>query len=309
MNYYIDTEFHEYFRKSTFGKPYHTIELISIGIVSSDGREYYAVSKDFDIKKAWNSWQPRTGQGDRNNIEPRHYWLRENVLLPIFEELCYNEYMLLNNSEAREWIDFIKQDAVPFERFKILFLNDEHCKIYAPEWNFTYRNFKNIIRRNGKSNKKIAEEIKLFTNPQSVRAKDYLSQCDFVSNVGYLPKNPTFYGYYCDYDWVLFCSLFGRMNDFPRGFPMYCRDIYQVLEQVAENMKQVDFSKLHVARGNWTITNEIPQNVIDIDTMSLEARVSILKDHPAYPKELSGHHALEDARWTKLLHEFVVSLP
>ena len=31
-----------------------TIDLISIGIVSSDGSEYYAISKDFNLKEAWN---------------------------------------------------------------------------------------------------------------------------------------------------------------------------------------------------------------------------------------------------------------
>ncbi|APT85111.1 polyadenylate-specific 3'-exoribonuclease AS [Corynebacterium aquilae] len=46
MRYFYDTEFIE---DGT------TIELVSIGIVAEDGREYYAVSTDFDAKKA-NSW-------------------------------------------------------------------------------------------------------------------------------------------------------------------------------------------------------------------------------------------------------------
>jgi 3'-5' exoribonuclease-like protein len=43
MNYYFDTEFLD------DGK---TIDLISIGIVCEDGREYYAVSLDFDPSRA-----------------------------------------------------------------------------------------------------------------------------------------------------------------------------------------------------------------------------------------------------------------
>ena len=54
MKYYLDTEFHEYQRRPLFSKPFRTIELISIGIVAEDGREYYAISKDFDLKAAWN---------------------------------------------------------------------------------------------------------------------------------------------------------------------------------------------------------------------------------------------------------------
>ena len=46
MRYFYDTEFIEDGR---------TIELVSIGIVAEDGREYYAVSTDFDPSKA-NAW-------------------------------------------------------------------------------------------------------------------------------------------------------------------------------------------------------------------------------------------------------------
>lgn len=38
---------------------------------------------------------------------------------------------------------------------------------------------------------------------------------------------PEFWGYYADYDWVVFCQLFGTMMDLPKGWPMYCRDIKQ----------------------------------------------------------------------------------
>lgn len=46
MRYFYDTEFIDDGR---------TIELISIGMVSEDGREYYAVSTDFDPERA-GSW-------------------------------------------------------------------------------------------------------------------------------------------------------------------------------------------------------------------------------------------------------------
>ncbi len=38
---------------------------------------------------------------------------------------------------------------------------------------------------------------------------------------------PEFWGYYADYDWVVFCQMFGTMMDLPKGWPMYCRDIKQ----------------------------------------------------------------------------------
>jgi hypothetical protein len=63
MNYYLDTEFIEGQQSRLFGIPTKslpTIDLISIGIVSQDGREYYAVSKDFNLKEAWNRNQKRS---------------------------------------------------------------------------------------------------------------------------------------------------------------------------------------------------------------------------------------------------------
>lgn len=36
-----------------------------------------------------------------------------------------------------------------------------------------------------------------------------------------------FQGYFADYDWVLFCQIFGRMIDLPKGFPFYCYDLKQ----------------------------------------------------------------------------------
>lgn len=43
---------------------------------------------------------------------------------------------------------------------------------------------------------------------------------------------PEFWGYYADYDWVVFCQLFGTMIDLPKGFPMYCRDIKQLCDEL-----------------------------------------------------------------------------
>lgn len=58
MKYYLDTEFIEY--------P-NTIQLISIGIKAEDGREYYAVSSEYDFDKASK-------------------WVIDNVVIPIFNE-------------------------------------------------------------------------------------------------------------------------------------------------------------------------------------------------------------------------------
>ena len=48
----------------------------------------------------------------------------------------------------------------------------------------------------------------------------------FVASQG--PEKPEFWGYYADYDWVVFCQIFGAMVDLPKGWPMYCRDLKQL---------------------------------------------------------------------------------
>jgi len=41
---------------------------------------------------------------------------------------------------------------------------------------------------------------------------------------------PEFWAYYADYDWVVFCWIFGRMIDLPPHFPMYCHDFKQTMD-------------------------------------------------------------------------------
>jgi hypothetical protein len=50
VNFFFDTEFSE-----TGGQPSPTIELISIGVVSEDGREFYAESSEFNLDNC-NDW-------------------------------------------------------------------------------------------------------------------------------------------------------------------------------------------------------------------------------------------------------------
>lgn len=64
MKYFLDTEFVEGTQQRSFlgikiGETKPTIDLISIGIVAEDGREYYAISKDFNLKEAWNRFDKK----------------------------------------------------------------------------------------------------------------------------------------------------------------------------------------------------------------------------------------------------------
>ena len=94
MNYFVDTEFLEGSQKENFPISLFrkntppTIDLISIGIVAEDGREYYAVSKDFNLKEAWNRYDLLEANTNKNHSlnDIKVYWIRENILRPIFED-------------------------------------------------------------------------------------------------------------------------------------------------------------------------------------------------------------------------------
>lgn len=106
---------------------------------------------------------------------------------------------------------------------------------------------------------------------------------------------PEVYGYYCDYDWVLFCSLFGRMIDLPKGFPMYCRDLKQMLDE-----KQT--ATPNVQRKAWPTHKKLSQEEIK--------EYFLIKNSPQYPKQQqqNEHNALADAKWNQQLHNFLIKI-
>ena len=92
--YFMDCEFIEGFKKpikwlptiGKFNKPYHSIELISIGIVCEDGRTYYAISNEFE-------------PNDAND------WVKENVLYSIMKENGYSK----NLSNLHGYLEYGRQ--------------------------------------------------------------------------------------------------------------------------------------------------------------------------------------------------------
>lgn len=77
-----------------------------------------------------------------------------------------------------------------------------------------------------KSKRQIKEDLLAFFAPNSISTTDTVATCATEDDYGKVE----IWGYYADYDWVVFCQLFGQMIDLPDGFPMYCRDIKQVCD-------------------------------------------------------------------------------
>lgn len=160
----------------------------------------------------------------------------------------------------------------------------------------------------GKSNKQIAEEIVQFVfNDVYKRFKG--SEKEFHSRTkeyGWNTDTPIeFYGYYADYDWVLFCSLFGRMIDLPKGFPMYCRDLKQMLDTESERCLRDNFT------NEWESDPIIKGDIVNKGIPAFKSIDEVLiriKLNQNYPKQTNEHNALADAKWNKELYNFLTNL-
>jgi len=249
MKYFIDTEFIEGTQNRLFGKTMPTIDLISIALVDEKGREYYAICNDFNLKEAWFRWDAKQccsipemcGSKIEGHCEgfKREYWIRENVLRPIYNELLSSERY------ARE----------------------HHPKLVEP---FTYKTMKRLLKWRGKSKRVIANEICAFIfgddcGGSGMSAIEMAMRYEMIDQT----KNPEFYGYYSDYDWVVFCWLFGKMNKLPKGFPMYCRDLKQMMDDRKLNKE-------------WKEKN--------------------------CPNEIGEHNALVDAKWNLKLYNLLKNI-
>ena len=144
MKYFFDTEFIE---------DGLTIDLISIGIVAEDGREYYAVNWECDLSAG-------------------NEWVQNNVV----------KYLPLTPTD------------------------------------------------NCKTRQIIAEDI-----------------------VNFCHSEPEFWAYYCSYDWVVLCQLFGTMIELPRHFPMYCNDIKQLCNSLGNPRlyKQTQSQRYALYDAKW----------------------------------------------------------
>lgn len=181
MRYWFDTEFIE-------RGPEHPIELLSIGIVAEDGREFYAQNLDTHFD----------GASD---------WVTENVIA----HLTNMEYWHTREGDPVGWF----------------------------------------------TRESLAAGIRTFCDP-----KPY--------------GKPEFWAYYADYDWVVFCQLFGTMMELPKGWPMYCRDIKQEADRL---------------EGWIRSFNAMPEYKLRL------------------PEQGKGeHHALADARWNRVAFEYLESL-
>lgn len=93
-------------------------------------------------------------------------------------------------------------------------------------------------------------------------------------------KTMEFWGYFADYDWVLFSQIFGRMIDLQTvipQLPMLCMDLKQEMIRL-----EIDKKAMKQEIDLWTPIN---RNYMG--------------------QTLTEHHCLYDARWNKAAYNFI----
>jgi hypothetical protein len=271
MDYYIDTEFIEGFVKPT--------GLIQQVISAFGYSNYWPVHSIRLISIGITAEDGRTYYAISNEFNPddASEWVRDNVFSAIIDDTWQK-----GNDIQRQMLD------------------TAGSKI------------RHIQRAYGKSTKEIAADVVRFIlDPEDAIFKswkggleDYyemLCKAHFENKDRY---GLNFYGYYSDYDWVAFCSLFGTMMQLPKSFPKYCRDLKQMLDEAVEE------KQWFYLRDCWSNTH-LPgfrdSSLLQKDDYpaSLEQRLEKVKTLPGYPYLADEHHALKDAIWNFKLHDFI----
>lgn len=103
MKYFYDTEFHE------DGK---TIDFISIGILAEDGREFYAVSSEFDTRRvAQNGWLMGNVM---TSIDHDQFITYDFDGCPAVRDIYVTDTAVLTREEiARGIVNFVSDDRNP----------------------------------------------------------------------------------------------------------------------------------------------------------------------------------------------------
>lgn len=92
-------------------------------------------------------------------------------------------------------------------------------------------------------------------------------------------SNPEFYAYYTAYDWVVFCQIFGKMIDLPKGYPMLATDLKQEILRQGITKEQLppdptnEHNALDDARWNVLVYKQLYTNKLKVQTNKLENKV------------------------------------
>lgn len=123
------------------------------------------------------------------------------------------------------------EDGKTIELISIGIVADSGKELYAISTEFDESKASNWVKEN------VIAQLEPKDSDKSTLSRIWKSRsCIREQILEFVESNqgkPEFWGYYADYDWVVFCQLFGTMMDLPNSFPMYCCDIKQWCDQLS----------------------------------------------------------------------------
>jgi 3' exoribonuclease, RNase T-like len=131
----------------------------------------------------------------------------------------------------------------PIELISIAIVAEDGREFYAHSAYYNPEDCNQWVKEHVLSQVESEPPMSLWSISQSIK--------EFIGN----DDKPEFWGYYADYDWVVFCQIFGTMAHLPKGFPMYCRDIKQLCDDLGNpklpKQTSVTHHALNDARWNF----------------------------------------------------------
>lgn len=168
-----------------------------------------------------------------------------------------------------------------------------------------FRELKHLIKKHGKSKKQIGKEIVEFCNGRR-NGELLIEKFNIPENLKKYSDDIILHAYYGAYDHVAFCWVFGKMMNLPKGFPMYSRDLKQILDESVEKLPKEFFQKLECDICKHNVLEYLEMTG---EAFTLNFRLKKIKEkHLNYPTQDNAHNALDDAKWNKKLHEFIQSI-
>lgn len=198
MNFFFDTEFIEGPQPKkilglTYGKTKPIIDLISIGIVDENGSTYYAISKEFNFRHAWND-----------------EFIRENVLSNIFYENA-KRGSAFNYRNTKKLIRSIGKANITIAAEILMFcFESQSGEIVTLSDNQT--------------------DTKLTTRDLS---RGYVGSTEDLVSYLWKQKREkpfVFWDYYAATDWVAFYQLWGKLIDKPESYPLCVMCLKNLME-------------------------------------------------------------------------------
>lgn len=147
-------------------------------------------------------------------------------------------------------VELISLGIVSEKNEKLYIVNSEFNWNNVPRDEWIYHNVKPHLAFDGKTP---------YRNRYDMRS-------DVIRFIGDDPK-PEFWGYFADYDWVVFCQLFGSMLGLPSKFPQFCRDTKQLAVELGNPILPAQDSTEHNALNDAIWTKNSHEYLLQLEPM------------------------------------------